>query len=248
MSIALLRYHARSRQYMAAVPFTDFMVARIKAGEKRITEGARQATAATGDYLVVSPGILLNVENLPASDSPYQSSCLAVSRELLQKAWPADAAPSRWTVLRAYPVLDQAFAHAEQGLRDELPQAVLVHRVRELLEALGIGGFRPAPGGEAGIAERVRMLLATDPQQSWRAEDVAAQLAMSPATLRRRLAAEGTSFRAVLEETRLARALTLIQTTNLPLKHIADDCGYLSPSRFAARFRQRFGSLPSELR
>jgi AraC-like DNA-binding protein len=92
------------------------------------------------------------------------------------------------------------------------------------------------------------MLLATDPQQSWRAEDVAAQLAISPATLRRRLAAEGTSFRAVLEETRLARALTLIQTTNLPLKHIADDCGYLSPSRFAARFRQRFGSLPSELR
>ena len=58
----------------------------------------------------------------------------------------------------------------------------------------------------------------------------------------------GRLLRAVLEETRLARALTLIQTTNLPLKHIADDCGYLSPSRFAARFRQRFGSLPSELR
>jgi AraC-like DNA-binding protein len=193
--------------------------------------------------------MLLNVENLPASDGPYRSSCVAVSRELLlEKTWPADVEPTPWAVLTPSPALDQAFAHAELGLHQQLPQTVLVHRVRELLEALALGGFRPVLANAPTVTERVRLMLASAPTQAWRADDIAAQLAMSAASLRRKLAAEGTSFRAVLEEVRLARALMLIQTTSQPLKRIAEDCGYLSASRFATRFRMRFGTLPSELR
>jgi len=39
-----------------------------------------------------------------------------------------------------------------------------------------------------------------------------------------------------------------VQAGRQPLKQVAMACGYQSPSRFAARFRQRFGTLPSELR
>jgi AraC-like DNA-binding protein len=248
MSVALLHYHARRRQHMAAVPFGDLVVVRIQAGQKRIADGMRRTDIEPGHYLVVAPGTLLNVENHPATDGPYRSSCLAVSRELLlQKTWPAQAQPSRWTVLPPAPVLDQAFAHTELGLQQELPQAVLAHRVRELLEAVALSGFRPA-ANEPTVTERVRLLLASAPEHAWRAEPIAEQLAMSAATLRRRLAAENTSFRALLEEVRLSRALTLIQTTAQPLKRIAEACGYLSPSRFATRFRMRFGTLPSALR
>jgi AraC-like DNA-binding protein len=249
MSVALLNFYARRKQRMAAVPFGDFIVARIRAGQKRLADGTRRAAVDVGHYLVVTPGMLLNVENLPASDGPYVSSCVAVSRELLlEKQWSTDAAPVTWAVLPPSPALDQSFAHAELGLQQQLPQAVLVHRVRELLEALDLSGFRPVPMQAPAVAERVRMLLAETPNKAWQAEELAAQLAMSVATLRRKLAAENTSFRTVLEEVRLARALTLIQTTSQPLKRIAEDCGYLSPSRFAARFRMRFGTLPSELR
>jgi AraC-like DNA-binding protein len=249
MSVALLHFYARRRQRMAAVPFGDFIVARIQAGQKRLADGAQRAEVNAGHYLVVAPGMLLNVENLPASDGPYRSSCVVVSREvLLEKAWPADAKPAQWAVLPPSPPLDQAFAHAELGLQQQLPQAVLVHRVRELLEALALGGFRPASAHAPTVTERVRLMLASAPMQAWRADDAAAQLAMSAATLRRKLAAEGASFRALLEEVRLARALMLIQTTSQPLKRIAEDCGYLSASRFATRFRMRFGTLPSELR
>lgn len=249
MSVALLNFYARRKQRMAAVPFGDFIVARIRAGQKRLADGTRRAAVDVGHYLVVTPGMLLNVENLPASDGPYLSSCVAVSRELLlEKQWSANVAPVTWTVLPPSPALDQSFAHAELGLQQQLPQTVLVHRVRELLEALDLSGFRPMPMQAPAVAERVRMLLADAPNKAWPADDVAAQLAMSAATLRRKLAAENTSFRAALEEVRLARALTLIQTTSQPLKRIAEDCGYLSPSRFATRFRMRFGTLPSELR
>jgi AraC-like DNA-binding protein len=249
MSVALLHYHARRRQYMAAVPFGDFVVARIQAGQKRIADGARRAAIQPDHYLVVTPGMLLNVENLPASDGPYLSSCVAVSRELLlEKQWSTDTKPITWAVLPPSPALDQSFAHAELGLQQQLPQAVLVHRVRELLEALDLSGFRPVPMQAPAVAERVRMLLAETPDKAWQAEEMAAQLAISVATLRRKLVAEDTSFRALLEEVRLARALTLIQTTSQPLKRIAEDCGYRSPSRFATRFRMRFGTLPSELR
>lgn len=249
MSVALLDFHARRRQRMAAVPFGDFVVARVRAGQKRLADGSRRAAVDTGHYLVVTPGMLLNVENIPADDGPYLSSCVTVSRELLlEKQWSSDAVPLHWTVLPPSPALDQSFAHAELGLQQQLPQAVLLHRVRELLEALDLSGFRPIPMQEPATAERVRMLLAGIPDLPWRAEEMAAQMAMSPATLRRKLAAENTSFRAVLEEVRLARALTLIQTTSQPLKRIAEECGYRSPSRFATRFRMRFGTLPSQLR
>lgn len=234
---------------MAAVPFSDFVVARIRAGQKRLADGAQRAAVDPGHYLAVTPGMLLNVENLPANDGPYLSSCVTVSRELLlEKKWAADATPNTWAVLPPSPILDQAFAHAELGLQQQLPQAVLIHRVRELLEALALSGFRPVLANEPTIAERVRMLLARAPQRAWRAEPIAEQLAMSVATLRRKLVTEKTSFRAILEEVRLSRALTLIQTTEQPLKRIAEECGYLSPSRFATRFRMRFGTLPSELR
>lgn len=249
MSVALLHYYARRRQRVAAVPFGDFVVARIVAGQKRIADGTRRASVDTDHYLVVAPGMLLNVENHPALDGPYRSSCVAVSRDLLlQKTWPADAKPAHWSVLQPYPMLDQAFAHAELGLQQQLPQSVLVHRVNELLEALALGGFRPLMTNEPGVAERVRLILASAPERTWRAEQLAMQLAMSVATLRRKLAAENTSFRSVLEEVRLTHALTLIQTTTQPLKRIAEDCGYLSASRFATRFRTRFGTLPSQLR
>ena len=44
------------------------------------------------------------------------------------------------------------------------------------------------------------------------------------------------------------RALALLQATDLPVGVIAGDVGYASPSRFAARFRARFGVTPGAIR
>lgn len=249
MTIAHLNIHAYRRQRIAAAPFAEYLVARIQTGSKRIGDGERRAEIQPGGYLAVAPGTLLNVENLPAADGPYTSSCLSISREMCREQLSvSEPTTERWTTLAANRALDQAYAHAEQGLRDGLPDTLLRHRVRELIEALALSGFAPSMAAEPGITERVRMLLAPKPSYEWRAEQIAEKLAISVATLRRRLAAEKSSFREVLEEVRLAHALTLILSTTQPMKNVAMLSGYLSPSRFAARFRQRFGSLPSTLR
>ena len=65
---------------------------------------------------------------------------------------------------------------------------------------------------------------------------------------RRRLAKQGTGFRTLLTDVRMTRALTLLQVTPWPVAQIAGAVGYESPSRFAARFKERFGFAPSAVR
>ena len=56
------------------------------------------------------------------------------------------------------------------------------------------------------------------------------------------------TVRQIVEEVRMAVALSQLQSTRLPIGEIALQCGYLSSSRFTARFRQHYGCLPKTLR
>lgn len=249
MAIARLEIVARRHQRIAAAPFAEFTVVQVRAGCKRIDDGQRCATITAGDYLAVAPGQLLHVENQPAADGPYKAVCLCVGHDLLGTIQTAPGpAPRAWASLPRDASLDEAFAHAERGLADAVPEALLRHRVAELVTAVGLSGFRPHFDRTLPMHERVRLLLAARPAHEWRADEVAQRLATSAATLRRRLADEGSGFRALLQEVRLAHGLALIQGSTKPLQQIAEECGYASPSRFSARFRERFGGPPSGLR
>jgi|LNAP01.1.fsa_nt_gb AraC-like DNA-binding protein len=95
-----------------------------------------------------------------------------------------------------------------------------------------------------GLAERLTQLLAKEPEKYWTAALVARELAVSEATLRRRLAEEGISFSAILTEIRMHHAMMLLQTTHFSISQIADACGYRAISRFSRRFKSRFGFSP----
>jgi AraC-like DNA-binding protein len=66
--------------------------------------------------------------------------------------------------------------------------------------------------------------------------------------MRRHLRVEGTSFRDLLEETRLMSSLVLVQETSFTISRVADGVGYRSQSRFTDRFKERFGVTPTMLR
>jgi AraC-like DNA-binding protein len=248
LSVAHLEIFARRRQRIAAAPFAQFSIFQVRAGRKRMGDGQRQVEIPAGGFAAVAPGQLLNVENLPPEDGAYRAVCLCLPQAMLD---PADSAPAdapAWAALPAARAVEQAFAHVEQGVSELLPENLLRHRVAELVAAVALAGYRPPMQRDRSLGERIRLLLNTQPAREWRAEDVAARMALSAATLRRRLAEETTSFRGILEEVRLTRGLALVQGSNKPLKQVAAECGYASPSRFTARFRQRFGTLPSALR
>jgi AraC-like DNA-binding protein len=77
---------------------------------------------------------------------------------------------------------------------------------------------------------------------------VAAALGYSERGLRRHLERSGTSFRKLSIRIRERKACDMLANTAIPVKNIADDLGFESPSNFARSFKRRTGMSPSAYR
>ena len=73
-------------------------------------------------------------------------------------------------------------------------------------------------------------------------------MSISSRTLRRRLAEEGTSFKALGAEILKEKAINLIQTTSRPMEQIAAELGYSDLPNFYRAFRNWTGHKPSYYR
>lgn len=122
------------------------------------------------------------------------------------------------------------------------------HRLVDLLLALAGRGHVFARPSVQQIGDRLKSLLGSAPQQRWTTASAAQELAMSEATLRRRLAAENLRFETLLLDIRMHHAMALLQTTAWSIPQIAEASGYRASSRFSSRFRERFGCSPSQAR
>lgn len=99
-----------------------------------------------------------------------------------------------------------------------------------------------------GLAGQVRDLLLARPADPPGAQQVAASLHLSDRTLRHRLALEGTSFRALLDEVRERLAEELLVTGGLPVAEVARRLGYVEVSSFSQAFRRWKGVGPRAYR
>lgn len=136
--------------------------------------------------------------------------------------------------------------YSEEVLAQAVPNAS-----EELLLLLGERADRllgNLPQSSA-IAARIATLIATQldntvPDRSL----IAAQLGMSQRTLQRRLQDEGTSYQAVLDNTRHYMALELLRNTRIPLSRIAGQLGFAEPSAFYRAFKKWEGVTPGQYR
>jgi len=94
---------------------------------------------------------------------------------------------------------------------------------------------------ERAISDRLSKGKATQ-------EDVAKALGMSPRTLSRRLASEGTTFFKTLEELRQALARNYLRDSGLTLAEIAFLLGYSGLSSFNDAFKRWTGHTPGQYR
>jgi AraC-like DNA-binding protein len=102
---------------------------------------------------------------------------------------------------------------------------------------------------EPSMAERTqRMLAAHVTSGEPTLELVAVGLGIGPRTLNRCLQAEGTSFRAILDQVRHDVARQLLGTTRMPVTEIGLALGYASPPGFVRAFRRAAGLPPNEWR
>ncbi|GGP27645.1 helix-turn-helix transcriptional regulator [Silvimonas amylolytica] len=248
---------ARILQYggleMARVPIDMAMLILVTAGSKLMRWGNEERLIAQGQAIMIAPGQTFDVTNRRPHEGVYESVWLAWEPAVVT---PYAAAMGEVAVADACviacpdPALLQSIEHARSALADDaMPAAIATHRMQEVLLCLAVhGGVRFKPEAPATLTQRVRALIKASPADDWRGPDLAAQLAMSEATLRRKLAAEGMSLSDLLVDVRMSLALIQLQSTDHPVSQIALDSGYESQSRFAIRFRKRFGFAPSEVR
>lgn len=105
-----------------------------------------------------------------------------------------------------------------------------------------------ALGERRRLAMRVRDILTRSEQHYLSIEQVANQLHMSDRTLKRQLAAENTSFSALVDEVRYRHATSLLSRTDYSLDQIADELGYSDVANFSRAFKRWSGRSPSSWR
>jgi AraC-like DNA-binding protein len=96
-----------------------------------------------------------------------------------------------------------------------------------------------------GITALVRSKLFRDSGVFPTLPDVADELDIHPRTLRRRLAEEGTSFRALLNEARSTVAVDLLRNVGLTVEEVSTRLGYTEVSTFSHAFKRWYGLAPS---
>jgi AraC-like DNA-binding protein len=97
-------------------------------------------------------------------------------------------------------------------------------------------------------SKQVRDAIVDNIGKDQQIEDVASKLAVTERTLRRRLTDEGTSFRQIYLDTRLAIAHELLSSAGLNIEAVSWRVGYAEPSSFARSFVKKYGKTPGDVR
>lgn len=111
------------------------------------------------------------------------------------------------------------------------------------------GGFLKKPEVPETTSAQVRRLVSeclSDGEPS--AQHVAQRIGTTASTLRRRLAAEGSSYRALVREVRLERSRSYLANASLSMTEIAYRVGFADTSAFFKAFKLMTGVTPGEYR
>lgn len=122
---------------------------------------------------------------------------------------------------------------------NELTFLTMQKTCAEMLEQIG-----PA----AGIARDLQLALLESGGRFPTIEAVCQRLGMSPRTLRRKLEAEGTSYGAIVNETRIRLAKKYLRETLMNVDEIASRIGYSDASNFRRAFQRSTHVTPAMYR
>lgn len=221
-------------------------------GIKRCREGGDWLRIEPGQVLLVPGTRRLDVENIPddatgdysALTISIEPATLAAARQLLHGRAFGEPGPVARIALDDLALALLHWAEALQSGETVFACHAMAGVVLRL-HALGFGSLL-APVTPS-LADHIRAMVVADPARDWNSSDIEQALGLSGATLRRQLAASGTSLRELITGARLAQALTLLQSTRLPVKSVAMRVGYASTASFSKRFAERYGVEPSRV-
>jgi AraC family transcriptional regulator len=268
----LARYYSdpAEAEEFTTTPTSDLLLVVVTSG-RYVIESRHGRSWARDEYHpgalgATAPGRTSTLRWRSMSSQPQESLHLFLAARLIEET--ARELEGSGSPMRKMPnelllrdPLVEGFAHAilravEQKATalyaDSLAQALVVH----LLYGTGAGGGQPSGAGplRAGGLGATVLRQVTDYMQDHLREDVtldalAAEVHISKYHLLRQFSeTTGLTPHRYLTELRISRAATLLATTDRGILHIAQACGYRSPSRFAAAFRRVYGTTPTHFR
>ena len=136
-------------------------------------------------------------------------------------------------------VLPSARLDLPMGAADPKLHELLLHTIEERVTA---------HASRQGLTQRVRALLRGGiASADWSAERIADRLRMSRRTLSRRLAQEGSSFKALVDQTRCGLTVRYLLSDRLAIDEIAQRLGFWETASFYKAFRRWFGTTPARV-
>ncbi len=208
-------------------------------------------------YFEAQDSLLLGPLLQPAIDFWFAFSCKtstevskgAFKLEQVCMAFPAPEHESRYEVFFKCPVTFNADSNrmyfSRHSLELKLPSAdpLSFQICTELCTAM-VQDMESI----SGPAKDVRDLLLLTPNYFPTLKDIAGRLYMTPRTLRRRLADQGTSYQQILNETRKHLAIKFLRETSMSMDQIAERVGFSDARNFRQAFKKWTDSTPSSHR
>lgn len=241
-------------KHFMRLPIPDSVLIIVRSGRKVATSGKLHVSAGPGEIVGIAGGEAIDLINYgPDGGGPYEADAFGFDDSLVREVGAALPDGCRRVGLFAFhpgAMFESSFAAAREALDPAagLPLEIARHRMSELLVWLVREGLYFSTRREANVATRVRELVRSACARDWSAEEIAATLGMSEATLRRRLRDHGQSLSEAVSDARMSMALGMLHSTAMSIDRVALEVGYASPSKFAIRFKTRFGLSPSEIR
>lgn len=226
----------------------------LRHGTKQLDSVQGQWSIRGGEAVAIAGGQTFDVTNRLSDRGIYEARWLVWDPSIIKRF---AASTLNGESLAGAAVLDRidapfasALDRALEAIWDvqQIPDDVAEHRLTEVLVWLQHRGIHFSASENPTLTVKVRRLIEGSLAQKWTADGVAKRLALSEATLRRRLAAEGANLGDLLTDVRMSHAMLLLQSTEFAVNRIALEVGYESASRFAIRFRERFGFPPTAIR
>lgn len=125
------------------------------------------------------------------------------------------------------------------ALADSRTNAMAREMCEQVLEEINRAG---------GIAADIRQILIQQPGRFPSIDTIAQQLGLHPRALRRKLEAEGVSYRDLLAELRMRLAIEYLRKTQMTNDEIANRLGYSDAANFPHAFVRWTGKSPSDFR
>lgn len=243
---------ARREHGASSVEIPQPQFAILLQGRKQVTTAHQSLQLVPGDLFLITRRCRIDVINTPdPRTGVYLSAIVPLCAEALSAArvlW-NEPLPEPGDALAQLPLDDHADSLRQWRLALEHARYT---DARLALASLVLAFCRRGHGSllvppEPSLGERIRDLIAAQPERDWQSRDFEGHLGLSGATLRRRLASEQASVRELIVDARLAHAMNLLYTTQLPLKTVAARVGYRSLGSFSRRFAARYGLEPAAI-